>query len=158
MSSKGRPGTSLGNAYMREKLLDLLAQTSSTFHCCKTFKRMVPCYYKPRRQSQTWIPLVSLQKGRTFVKHCFTTKGLANKPCPFPIVTFQEDIINSGPVKRCDFCWLFESFVWLATSVWHRERHCIVNATVVSQEVFGLWDCISRCIDVEEGTVRVEEE
>lgn len=47
------------------------------------------------------LPCIVAKKGEfAAVKHGFAPKGLASKPCPFILVQFQEDILESDPIKR----------------------------------------------------------
>ena len=84
------------------------------------------------------------------VKHGFAPKGLASKPCPFFLVQFQEDILESDPIKRYDYLWFLEDLL-----PFHFTNSGIENMTVVSQ---GILEYSIPCEDVEEGTVRVGEE
>ena len=97
------------------------------------------------------MPCIVAKKGEfSAVKHGFAPKGLASKPCPFFLVQFQEDILESGPIKRYDCLWFLEDLL-----PFHFTESGIENTTVVSQ---GILELSIPCKDVEEGPVRVEEE
>ena len=97
------------------------------------------------------MPCIVAKKGEfAAVKHGFEPKGLASKPCPFFLVQFQEDILESDPIERYDCLWFLEDLL-----PFHFTESGIKNTTVVSQ---GILEYSIPCEDVEEGTVRVEEE
>ena len=101
-----------------------------------------------------WICLASQQKKEAVkhatVKHGFAPQGLASKPCAFFIVQFQEDTLECDPIKRYDHLWFLEDLL-----PFHFTESGIENTTVVSQ---GILEYSIPCEDVEEVTVRVEEE
>ena len=97
------------------------------------------------------MPCIAAKKGEfSAVKHGFAPKGLASKPCPFFLVQFQEDILESDPIMRYDCLWFLEDLL-----PFHVTESGIENTTVVSQRIL---EFSIPCKDVEEGTVRVEEE
>ena len=96
------------------------------------------------------MPCIVAKKEFAAVKHGFEPKGLASKPCPFFLVQFQEDILESDPIESYDCLWFLEDLL-----PFHFTESGIKNTTVVSQ---GILEYSIPCEDVEEGTVRVEEE
>ena len=74
------------------------------------------------------------------VKHGYSPKELANKPCPFFVIKLEEDVMTNDPVRRYDCFWLSEDLL-----PFHFTDSGIENGTVVSE---GILEYGIACVDV----------
>ena len=112
MSTKDRPGTLPVNAYEEDigstELFDFSKLQSGSNVTESAYQeentRIRHQRYKDDESNTSYV----LAKVGEFaaVKHGYSPKELANKPCPFFFVKLQEDVMtNADPVKRYVCFW-----------------------------------------------------
>lgn len=154
MSTKDRPGTLPVNAYedatVNTEMFDFSVLQRDALPC-SSGQDNIEVSQRSKDAETLDMPCIAAKKGEfAAVKHGFAPKGLASKPCPFFLVQFQKDILEGDPIKRYDCLWFLED-----PMPFHFTESGIENTTVVSQ---GILEYSIPCEDVEEGTVRLEEE
>ena len=149
MSTKARPRTLPVNACEDETVNANFTVLQRDALPCYSGEDNLEISQRSKDAETLDMPYIVAQKGEfAAVKHGFAPKGLARKPCPFFLVQFHGDMLDSDPIKRYD-C-RGQDLLPL-----HFTETGIESMTVVSQ---GMLEYSMPCKDVEEGTVRVEEE
>ena len=100
---KNRPGTLSVNAYEDEtvntEMFDFSVLQRDALPC-SSGQDNIEISQRSKDAETLDIPCIVAKKGEfAAVKHGFAPKGLASKPCPFFLVQFQEDILESDPIK-----------------------------------------------------------
>ena len=154
MSTEDRPGTLPVNAYEDEtvntEMFDFSVLRRDPL-LCSSAQDNIEISQRSKDAETLDMPCIVAKKGEfAAVKHDFAPKGLASKPCPFFLVQFQEDILESVPIKRYDCLWFLKDLL-----PFRFTESAIGNTTVVSQ---GILEYSIPCEDVEEGTAMVEKE